>query len=246
MEWASKEVVPQREVPFREGLNWMINEGQLDEPLAQRLDARLAFRNSLAHLSEHLTSEEVWTAFTSVDDLEAFSRVCHALPVRARDLPDVGGIVSGVVKSLVGSGAVVDLGGGRFGHVRKGDLPRRPGGDPHAAREFFSPGERVEVVLLDPVELHLGLRQLPYARLKGKYPVGSTIKGKVVSVDDAFGLSVEVESGIKGWVSVRDLPANAKPRELFARGDDVQALVLLIDVAKEQFKLSIKKVPENR
>src|SRR5437868_8760720 len=115
-----------------------------------------------------------------------------------------GAVMKGVVKNLTDYGAFIDLGGidgllhitdmswGRIGH----------------AREMYNVGDEVRVVVLkfDPAQerVSLGLKQIqedPWHRADEKYPVGTRVRGKVVSITD-YGAFIEIEQGVEGLVHV--------------------------------------------
>jgi small subunit ribosomal protein S1 len=115
-------------------------------------------------------------------------------------------------------------------------------------------GDEVEAVVLDidltQKRISLGMKQTqanPWTLLAEKYPVGAVIKGVVRNITD-FGIFVGVEDGIDGLVHVSDLSWTHRvkhPSELFAKGDEVEAVVLNIDVKNERFSLGIKQLTDD-
>ena len=76
---------------------------------------------------------------------------------------------------------------------------------------MFNVGDEVRVVVLkfDPASerVSLGLKQIqedPWHRADEKYPVGTRVKGKVVSLTD-YGAFVEIEQGVEGLVHVSEM-----------------------------------------
>jgi small subunit ribosomal protein S1 len=84
----------------------------------------------------------------------------------------------------------------------------------------------------------------PWDIVEYKYPVGSTIEGKVRHITD-FGIFVGVEEGIDGLVHISDISWGQRvkhPSDRFKKGQVVQARVLNIDKGAERFSLGIKQL----
>jgi len=161
-----------------------------------------------------------------------------------------GAILTGVVKNLTDYGAFIDLGGidgllhitdMSWGHIR------------HPS-EVFNVGDDVRVVVLkfDPAteRVSLGLKQIqedPWHRADEKYPVGTRVKGKVVSVID-YGAFVEIEPGVEGLVHVSEMSWTKRvkhPSKLLNVGDQVEAMVLDIDPKAKRIALGMKQIEPN-
>jgi small subunit ribosomal protein S1 len=114
-----------------------------------------------------------------------------------------------------------------------------------------SVGETVEAVVLNiSVEnrrISLGMKQVvpnPWDVIAEKYPVGTTIEGKIKNITD-FGLFIGIDEGIDGLVHISDMSWTKRirhPSELYKKGDEVQAVVLNIDKENERFALGIKQL----
>ena len=141
-----------------------------------------------------------------------------------------GAVLMGVVKNLTDYGAFIDLGGidgllhitdMSWGHVR------------HPS-EVFNVGDEVRVAVLkfDPESerVSLGLKQIqedPWHRADEKYPVGTRVKGKVVSVID-YGAFIEIEPGVEGLIHVSEMSWTKRvkhPSKMLNIGDEVEAVV---------------------
>ena len=161
-----------------------------------------------------------------------------------------GAILTGVVKNLTDYGAFIDLGGidgllhitdMSWGHIR------------HPS-ECFNVGDEVRVVVLkfDPAteRVSLGLKQIqedPWHRADEKYPVGSRVKGKVVSVID-YGAFIEIEPGVEGLVHVSEMSWTKRvkhPSKMLNVGDQVEAMVLDIDPKAKRIALGMKQIEPN-
>ncbi len=160
-----------------------------------------------------------------------------------------GSIVKGKVVSLTNYGAFISLEDGVEGLIHVSEMSwNKKIKNPN---KLLTAGQEVQAKVLEvDVEnkkISLGLKQLeanPWEALVYKYPVGSTVKGTVSNITD-FGIFVTVEDGIDGLVHVSDLSWSGKvknPAELYARGQEVEAKVLHIDVDHEKFSLGVKQL----
>jgi small subunit ribosomal protein S1 len=84
--------------------------------------------------------------------------------------------------------------------------------------------------------------------LEEKYPPGTRVSGVVRNVTN-FGVFVGIEEdGIDGLIHVSDISWTQKirdPKELFKKGDELEAAVLKIDKENEKFSLGIKQLQRN-
>ncbi|HEY5610421.1 MAG TPA: S1 RNA-binding domain-containing protein, partial [Thermoanaerobaculia bacterium] len=91
------------------------------------------------------------------------------------------------------------------------------------------------------------LEQNPWETIGARYPVGSTITGKVRNLTD-FGAFVEVEPGIDGLIHISDMSWGRRlkhPSEVLKKGDEVTARVLSIDAENQRLSLSVKEFLPN-
>lgn len=161
----------------------------------------------------------------------------------------VGTRVSGIVVSLTDYGAFVELEKGVEGLVHVSEMSwtkkvRHPS-------KMLSVGDTIEAVVLNiSVEnrrISLGMKQLvsnPWDVVADRYPVGTTIQGKIKNITD-FGLFVGIDEGIDGLIHISDFSWTKRvkhPSELYKKGDEVQAVVLNIDKDNERFSLGIKQL----
>jgi small subunit ribosomal protein S1 len=161
-----------------------------------------------------------------------------------------GAILKGVVKNLTDYGAFIDL-GGIDGLLHVTDMSWGRIGHPS---EMFEVGQEVRVVVLkfDPAteRVSLGLKQIqedPWHRADEKYPVGSRVKGKVVSLTD-YGAFIELEQGVEGLVHVSEMSWTKRvkhPSKLVNQGDAVEAVVLDIDPKAKRISLGMKQIEAN-
>src|SRR5690242_2813756 len=161
-----------------------------------------------------------------------------------------GAILKGVVKNLTDYGAFIDL-GGIDGLLHVTDMSWGRIGHPS---EMFEVGQEVRVVVLkfDPASerVSLGLKQIqedPWHRADEKYPVGTRVGGKVVSLTD-YGAFIELEQGVEGLVHVSEMSWTKRvkhPSKLVNVGDKVEAVVLDIDAKAERISLGMKQIEAN-
>ncbi len=161
----------------------------------------------------------------------------------------VGSKVAGRVVSLTDYGAFVELEEGIEGliHVSEMSWTRKV----RHPNKVVSVGEEVEAVVLDIKpdnrRISLGMKQAnpnPWDVISDKYPVGTTIEGKIKNITD-FGLFIGIDEGIDGLVHISDISWIKRikhPSEMYKKGDLVQAIVLEIDKENERFSLGVKQL----
>jgi len=164
----------------------------------------------------------------------------------------VGSKVSGVVVSLTDYGAFIELEEGIEGliHVSEMSWTRKV----RHPSKVVSVAEEVEAVVLDikpeSRRISLGMKQVvpnPWDVIAEKYPVGTTIEGKIKNITD-FGLFIGIDEGIDGLVHISDISWIKRikhPSELFKKGDVIQAIVLDIEKESERFSLGIKQLQDD-
>ncbi|HSO61321.1 MAG TPA: 30S ribosomal protein S1 [Desulfobacterales bacterium] len=164
----------------------------------------------------------------------------------------VGSKVTGRVVSLTDYGAFVELQEGIEGliHVSEMSWTRKV----RHPSKVVSVGESVEAVVLDikpdARRISLGMKQAapnPWDVIAEKYPVGTTIEGKIKNITD-FGIFIGIDEGIDGLVHISDISWTKRikhPSELYKKGDTVQAIVLDIEKDNERFSLGIKHLLED-
>ncbi len=161
----------------------------------------------------------------------------------------VGTKVIGKVVSLTDYGAFVELEEGIEGLIHVSEMSwtrkiRHPS-------KMVSAGEEVEAVVLDikpeTRRVSLGMKQTapnPWDVISEKYPVGTTIEGKIKNITD-FGLFIGIDDDIDGLIHISDISWTKRikhPSEIYKKGDLVQAIVLDIDKQSERFSLGVKQL----
>ncbi|MHB8836082.1 MAG: 30S ribosomal protein S1 [Candidatus Methylomirabilia bacterium] len=162
----------------------------------------------------------------------------------------IGMRIKGVVKNITEYGAFIDL-GGVDGLLHITDMSW--GRISHPS-EVLMVGEEVEVVVLkfdrETERVSLGLKQKsqdPWTNLGTKYPIGTKVKGKVVSLTD-YGAFVELEEGVEGLVHVSEMSWTKKvkhPSKILSVGDQIECQVLNVDENVKRISLGIKQIESN-
>jgi small subunit ribosomal protein S1 len=161
-----------------------------------------------------------------------------------------GQIVEGIVKNLTEYGAFIDL-GGIDGLLHITDMSW--GRVTHPS-ELFQVGDHVRVKVLkfnsETERVSLGLKQMmedPWTKAAEKYPPGTVVRGKVVSLKD-YGAFIELEQGIEGLIHISEMSWTRRvkhPSKMLAIGDVVEAVVLDIDPRQNRISLGMKQLEPN-
>ena len=158
-----------------------------------------------------------------------------------------GMALTGTVKNITDYGAFVDL-GGIDGLLHVTDMSWGRIGHPS---EIFQVGDQVEVVVLhfdkETSRVSLGYKQKssdPWEAVETKYPVGSKVVGRVVSLTN-YGAFVELEAGVEGLVHVSEMSWTRRvrhPSKLVNIGDQSEVMVLDVNKATKRISLGMKQV----
>lgn len=161
-----------------------------------------------------------------------------------------GIVLEGMVKNITDYGLFIDL-GGIDGLVHITDMSWGRVGHPSETHQI---GDEITVKVLkfdrERERVSLGIKQLtpdPWSEAEGKYPIGTMVKGRVVSLTD-YGAFVEIEQGVEGLIHVSEMSWTRKirhPSQILNIGDTADTMVLNIDVAKKRISLGMKQVEPN-
>jgi small subunit ribosomal protein S1 len=161
----------------------------------------------------------------------------------------VGTKITGRIVSLADYGAFVEVEEGIEGLIHVSEMSwtrkiRHPS-------QVLKVGDMVEAVVLNidsaNKRVSLGLKQVepnPWDIIGEKYPVGTTIEGRIKNITD-FGIFIGIDEGIDGLVHISDISWTKRikhPSEIYKKGQEVQAVVLNIDKSNERFSLGIKQL----
>jgi small subunit ribosomal protein S1 len=156
----------------------------------------------------------------------------------------------GVVKNITDFGAFIDL-GGVDGLLHITDMSW--GRISHPS-EMVQIGMELEVKVLDidweRERISLGLKQLqayPWKDVADKFPVGTRVSGKVVSITNV-GAFIELQPGIEGLVHISEMSwtRNVRhPSKLVSIGESIEAVVLKVDPTEEKISLGMKQTEQD-
>ena len=163
---------------------------------------------------------------------------------------EVDQVRTGVVKNITSFGAFVDL-GGIDGLLHKTDMSW---GKVNHPSEVVSISDEVEVIVIgvDPEkeQVSLGIKQRttdPWLNIEEKYPIGSTVHGKIVNIVN-YGAFLELEEGVEGLIHVSEMSwtrRNVAPSKIVSKADDIDAVVLDIDRGHKRISLGLKQLHAN-
>lgn len=161
---------------------------------------------------------------------------------------EVGKTYHGVVKSLTGFGAFVDL-GGVDGMVHLTELSWKHIKNP---AEVVSVGDELDVFVksFDPEKKRISLgykteESNPWNIFKSQYAVGDVASVKIVSMMP-YGAFAEIVDGVDGLIHISQIAMTriAKPADLLEIGQVVDARITEIDDEKKKVSLSIRSLLE--
>ncbi len=172
------------------------------------------------------------------------------LKVKTLETLAEGKVIRGKVKNLTEYGAFIDL-GGLDGLLHITDMSWGRIGHPS---ELFQVGDEAEVVVLrfdrQTERVSLGYKQRlpdPWAAVVARYPVGTKVKGKVVSLTD-YGAFVELEPGVEGLVHISEMSWTQRvkhPSKVVTVGDLVEVAVLDVDQGNKRISLGMRQTEAN-
>jgi small subunit ribosomal protein S1 len=158
-----------------------------------------------------------------------------------------GQILEGGVKAITDFGVFVDL-GGVDGLVHITDLSW---GRINHPSEIVKLDQTINIVVLDfdqeKKRISLGYKQLqphPWDNIQDKYPVGTKVAGKVVSLAD-YGAFVEIEKGIEGLIHISEMSWTQHikhPSQVVSMGQMIDAVILSLDKDNKKLSLGIKQL----
>lgn len=158
-----------------------------------------------------------------------------------------GQLREGTVKNITDFGAFIDL-GGVDGLLHITDMSW---GRVNHPSEIVALGDKVKVKVLDFNEnkerISLGLKQLtehPWKGIEDKFPEGSRVRGKIVSITD-YGAFMELEKGIEGLIHISEMSWTQHikhPSKIVGIGDIVEAVVLKVDKESQKISLGFKQL----
>lgn len=158
-----------------------------------------------------------------------------------------GQVRRGLVKNITDFGVFIDL-GGVDGLLHITDLSW---GRVNHPSEVVKLDQELDVMILDFDEnksrISLGLKQLqphPWENVEERFPIGSKVKGRVVSLAD-YGAFIELDKGIEGLIHVSEMSWSQhikNPAQIMKEGDEVEAVVLNIEPEDRKISLGLKQL----
>jgi len=160
---------------------------------------------------------------------------------------EIGQIMDGRVKNITDFGVFIDL-GGIDGLLHITDLSW---GRVNHPSEVVKLDETLSIKIIDydkeKQRVSLGLKQLmphPWENVEKNYPIGSNVKGKIVSLTN-YGAFIELEAGVEGLIHVSEMSwtrhiKNAS--EMYSIGEEIKAGVLAIDTDERKISLGVKQL----
>jgi small subunit ribosomal protein S1 len=161
----------------------------------------------------------------------------------------IGERVRGTVTRLTDFGAFMELEPGVEGLIHVSEMSwarkvRKPS-------DLLKSGDIAEAIILgvnaDERRISLGLKQAlgdPWRDAAQKFPVGSAVEGKIVSLAK-FGAFVQLAEGIEGMIHISDISAEKRlnhPQDVLKMGQTVKAQVLEINADERKLKLGMKQL----
>jgi small subunit ribosomal protein S1 len=161
-----------------------------------------------------------------------------------------GKVVEGIIKNITDYGLFIDLGGiDGLLHVTDiswGKVPK--------PSDTFNKGDKIQVKVLsfdrDKERVSLGLKQLtenPWERIADKYPVGTVLEGKVVSIVD-YGAFLELEPGVEGLIHVSEMFWTREirhPSKVLSVGQILKVMILEVNSESKRISLGLKQTTPN-
>lgn len=163
-----------------------------------------------------------------------------------------GTIVSGKVVNMTNYGVFVELESGVEGLVHISEMSwtkkiKHP-------KQLVKIGDTLKAIVLntskDEKRISLGVKQMepnPWLTIEERYPIGSTLTGKVRSITP-FGVFVEIEENIEGLIHISDISWTKRiyhPKEVYNKGQELKVVVLSIDKTLHRISLGVKQLAED-
>ena len=163
---------------------------------------------------------------------------------------EAGQVLEGLVKNITDFGVFIDL-GGVDGLLHITDLSWGRVENPH---EIVQLDQRLNVAVIDfdnnSKRVSLGLKQLqphPWEEIHAKYPEGTRVQGRVVSIAD-YGAFIELEKGVEGLIHISEMSWTQHvkhPSQLVEKDDIIECIVLNISEDDKKISLGVKQLQQD-
>jgi len=157
----------------------------------------------------------------------------------------VGSVHTKRIKKIVKFGMFVELESGIDGLVHISDISWD---DQKDISKTYKNGQEVEFKILEinkqEMKISCGMKQLiksPWEIVKERYSPKTIVKGTISGIT-SFGIFVKLDDDVEGLVHISEASRSRVENldERFKIGDQVEAIVLDVDIAKKRLSLSIK------
>ena len=160
--------------------------------------------------------------------------------------------IKGKVVSILPYGVFVELEKGIEGLIHVSEISwTKKINNPN---EVFAIGDMVESQILtienQTRRIALSIRQLeqnPWLEAESRYPVGTTVQGKVKGFTK-YGVFVELDSNLEGMIHISDLSWTKRisnPQDVLKKGQKVEVAVLSVDGQNQRIALGLKQLQTN-
>jgi small subunit ribosomal protein S1 len=224
------------------GLDAFLPGSQIDVRPVRDFDVFIGSRMAFRVVKVNHPSENVVVSHKVLVEEELSSQRKAIL-----DSLEKGQILEGHVKAITDFGVFVDL-GGVDGLVHITDLSW---GRVNHPSEIVKLDQLVNIVVLDfdaeKKRISLGMKQLqphPWENIDQRYPVGTKINGKIVSLTD-YGAFVEIEKGIEGLIHISEMSWTQHikhPSQVVSMGQMIDAIILSLDKDGKKISLGMKQL----
>lgn len=167
-----------------------------------------------------------------------------------KDELEVGDTITVTVSNFESYGAFVDLGNDIEGLLHISEISWNK--NVKNPKELLTLGEEINVEVIeldvDKKRLRVSLKNLqekPFSKFTKENNVGDVVKGQIATLTD-FGAFVTVGE-VDGLLHNEEASweSNAKCKNLFKKGDEVEVKIIKIDREKENISLSIKEIADS-
>lgn len=165
----------------------------------------------------------------------------------------IGKKIKGKVKQITSFGCFVELEEGIDALLHNEDISWTE--SIKNLNNIFKIGDEIEAVIIscepEKNKIKIGIKQLtpdPWKIIKEKYKKGDVITGKIVDINEEKGIFVEIVDNFKTLIPINQLSVNKKYNAFypikndFKIGDDVSALITMLDIKNRKISISIKEL----
>lgn len=157
----------------------------------------------------------------------------------------VGDVVDGEVSAITSFGVFIKFGEGLEGLVHISEIAWQRIDHP---KDLLKVGDniRAQIIQLDHSKIYLSVKRLvddPWKKVKDKYKVGETVKGKILKVEP-FGLMVGLDKEIHGLAHISELSDEpiVNINDKFKVGQETDFVVVSLEPAEHRLGLRIAGV----